>query len=59
MAKLIVEVREDDKVYVTGNLEDKNYCIAMLEEAIEAVKKWKKPILSTPSINELKKINGK
>ena len=56
--KLIIEVREDDNVYVTGPLHDKNLCNAMIEEAKDVVNKWKKPIISTPTINDLKKLNG-
>lgn len=39
-AKLIIEVREDGKVYATGPLHDKQLCIAMLEEAKEIIKRF-------------------
>lgn len=52
--RLVIEVREDDKVYVTGPLEKKDYCLAMLEEAKEAVMKWKKTSIVVPGIKDLK-----
>lgn len=58
-ARIIIEVRDDDKVYVTGPLDNKTLCQAMLEEAIDIVKKCgKKPVISIPTINDLKKLNG-
>lgn len=54
--RIIIEVREDDKVYVTGPLEKKDLCFSMLEEAKEAVKKWKKTIIHIPNIKQV--ING-
>jgi hypothetical protein len=58
--RIIIEVKEnDDQVHVTGPLNNKNLCIAMLEEAIDVVKKCgKKPIISIPTIKDLKKLNG-
>jgi hypothetical protein len=47
-ARLIIEVMEDDKVYVTGPLDNKKLCRAMLEEAIETVEKFKPGQLVLP-----------
>lgn len=52
--RIIIEVREDDKVYVTGPLEKKDLCIAMLEEAKVTVKNWKKSIIVMPDFKKLK-----
>lgn len=57
-AKIIIEVREDNKVYVTGPLHDKTLCTAMIEEAKDVIKNWKKTIITAPSIKDLKKLNG-
>lgn len=58
--RIVIEVKEnDDQVYVTGPLNNKNLCIAMLEEAIDVVKKCgNKPIISIPTIKDLKELNG-
>ncbi len=50
--KLIIEVREDDKVYVTGPLDNKTLCLAMIEEAKEVVNKKTKIFI--PNKEELK-----
>jgi hypothetical protein len=56
--RIVIEVREDDKVYVTGPLDNKQLCIAMLEEAKETVNNWKKTKIAMPTINNVfKKIN--
>lgn len=55
-AKLIIEVREDDKVYVTGNLENKMLCLAMIEEAKDIVNNWNKKQITVPTINDIKKL---
>lgn len=52
--RIIIEVRDDDKVYVTGPLEKKQLCLAMLEEAKETVKNWKKPIIVMPDFKKIK-----
>ena len=54
--KLIIEVREDDKVYVTGPLDNKTLCLAMLDEAKTTVQNWNKTSIAIPSINDLKKV---
>lgn len=56
MTKLIIEIREDGKVYATGPLHDKNLCIAMLEEAKNIVNSYQKKNIVMPNINEIKKI---
>lgn len=58
--RIIIEIRDDsDQVYVTGPLNNKSLCIAMLEEAIDVVKKCgNKPIISIPTKEEIKKLNG-
>jgi len=55
-AKLIIEVREDDKVYVTGPLDNKTLCVAMLEEAMQTIKEAKRPKLFIPTKEILKKL---
>lgn len=55
--KLTVELREDGKVYVSGPLDQKQLCLDMLIEAMQAVKNHKKHRIVTPSINDLKKLN--
>ena len=57
--KLIIEVRDDDKVYVTGPLDNKTLCLAMLEEAKETVQNWQRTQISIPTPTDLKKLNGK
>jgi hypothetical protein len=57
-AKIIIEVREDDKVYVTGPLDNKTLCLAMLEEAKATVINWKRTQISIPTPKDLKKLNG-
>jgi len=57
--KLIIEVRDDDKVYVTGPLDQKMYCLAMLEEAKSVVQNWNRTQISIPTPTDLKKLNGK
>jgi hypothetical protein len=54
--KLVIEVREDDKVYVTGPLHNKHICFAMLEEAKDIVKNAKKTKVFIPTIEDLKKL---
>lgn len=54
--KLIIELREDGKVYVTGPLHDKDLCIAMIEEAKSAVNSYEKKTIVMPSIRDLKLI---
>ena len=54
--KLIIEVREDGKVYATGPLHDKKLCIAMIEEAKNIVNSYEKKHVVMPSINDIKKI---
>ena len=54
--KLIIEVRDDDKVYVTGPLDNKTLCLAMIEEAKDTVNNWNKTYIAIPSINDLKKV---
>ena len=54
--KLTIEVREDDKVYVTGPLDNKDLCFAMLEEAKDIVKNAKKTKVFVPTINDIKKL---
>ncbi len=54
--KLTIEVREDDKVYVTGPLDNKTLCLAMLEEAKETVNNWKKTKISIPTPKDLRKL---
>jgi len=48
-ARLIIELRDDNKVYVTGPLDKKELCIAMIEEAKSAVNNWKKPTILMPT----------
>ncbi len=55
--KLIVELREDNKVYVTGPLHDKDLCNAMLDEAKEAVKNAKQTRIFIPTKEVLNKMN--
>ena len=55
-AKLIIEVREDDKVYVTGPLENKTLCLAMLEEAKDIVEKAQRKKIFIPTKEVLKKL---
>lgn len=52
-AKLVIELREDGKVYVTGPLEQKQLCLAMIEEAKETVSNWKKTFIAIPNIKEI------
>lgn len=54
-AKLIIEVREDDKVYVTGPLDKKQLCIAMIEEARLAIQNHKKTSIIMPNLTDIKK----
>jgi hypothetical protein len=54
--KLIIEVRDDDKVYVTGPLDNKTLCLAMLEEAKETVKNFQRTQIVIPSPKDL--LNG-
>lgn len=54
--KLIIELREDGKVYVTGPLEKKELCIAMIDEAKSAVNGWKKTTIVMPGIKDFKLI---
>ena len=57
--KLIIEVREDDKVYVTGPLDNKQLCFAMLEEAKATVQNFTRTQFIVPTPKDLKKvING-
>ncbi len=53
--KLTIEVREDDRVYVTGPLDNKDLCFAMLEEAKEVVKNAKKTKVFVPTIRDVLK----
>ena len=55
-AKLIIEVREDDKVYVTGPLDNKTLCLAMLEEAKDTVMNFNKTQITVPTPKDLKKL---
>jgi hypothetical protein len=55
-AKLIVELRDDGRVYVTGNLKETAICLAMLDEAKEAVKDYKKTKIFIPTKEILKKL---
>jgi hypothetical protein len=57
-ARLIIEVREDDKVYVTGPLHDKTLCLAMLEEAKDTVKNFQRTQITIPTPKDLRKLNG-
>lgn len=57
-AKVIIELREDGKVYVTGPLEQKELCLAMIDEAKSTVKDWKKPIIFFPSPKDIDILNG-
>lgn len=56
--KLTIEVREDDKVYVTGPLDNKTLCYAMLEEAKDTVKNFNQTQITIPTPKDLKKLNG-
>lgn len=55
--KLIIEVREDDKVYVTGPLDNKTYCLAMIDEAKSIVQNFQKTQITIPTPKDLKKIS--
>lgn len=55
--KLIIEVREDGKVYMTGPLHDKHLCNAMLDEAREIVKKFNPNKIIIP--NQVINVNEK
>ncbi len=55
--KLTIEVREDDKVYVTGPLDNKTLCLAMLEEAKDTVMNFNKTQITIPTPKDLKKLN--
>lgn len=52
--KLIVELREDGKVYVSGPLDKRDLCLAMLDEAKGAVKNWKKTHIVIPNVKTIK-----
>ena len=52
--KIVIELREDGKVYVTGPLHDKDLCTALIEEAKSVVNSWKKTSIVMPSIRDLK-----
>ena len=57
--KLIIEVRDDDKVYLTGPLDNKMLCQAMLEEAKDIIKNFNKTQITVPTPKDFKKIiNG-
>ena len=56
--KLTIEVREDDKVYVTGPLDNKTLCLAMLEEAKSTVMNFSKTQFVVPTPKDLNKINN-
>lgn len=49
-AKIVIELREDGKVYVTGPLDQKQLCICMVEEAKEVINNWKKTKIFLPKI---------
>jgi acetylornithine deacetylase/succinyl-diaminopimelate desuccinylase-like protein len=55
-AQIIIEVREDGKVYATGPLHDKGLCFAMLEEAKSIITNWKKTTIILPSTDDLKAV---
>lgn len=54
--KIVIELREDGKVYVTGPLHDKKLCIGMIEEAKNAVNSYEKKTIVMPGITDLKLI---
>lgn len=54
--KLTIEVRDDDKVYVTGPLDNKTLCLAMLEEAKSTVMNFSKTQITVPTPKDLKKL---
>ena len=56
--KLIIEVRDDDKVYVTGPLDNKTLCLAMLEEAKDTVLNWQRTQISIPTPKDIRNLNG-
>ena len=57
--KLTIEVREDDKVYVTGPLDNKTLCLAMLEEAKSIVQNFNRTQITVPTPKDIKKlVNG-
>lgn len=53
--KIIIELRADGKVYVTGMLHEKDICNAMLDEAKEVVKNYKRELIIKPTINGILK----
>jgi len=55
--KLIIEVRDDDKVYVTGPLDNKTLCLAMIEEAKSTVQNFNRTQITVPTPNDLKKLS--
>ena len=55
--KLIIELREDGKVYLTGPIESKDLCNALLDEAKEVVKNYKKITIAVPTKQEIKKLS--
>ena len=54
--KIVIELREDGKVYVTGPLHDKDLCTALIEEAKSVVNSYEKKTIVMPSIKDLKLI---
>jgi hypothetical protein len=54
--KIVIELREDGKVYVTGPLDKRELCIAMIEEAKNAVNSHEKRTIVMPTIRDLKLI---
>lgn len=59
-ATIVIELRGDGKVYVTGPLAEKQLCLAMIEEAKEVVNNYKRTFISIPNPKDIKNLaNGR
>lgn len=53
--KLVIELREDGRIYLTGPIEHKDLCLGILDEAKSIVKNHKKITIKIPTKEEIKK----
>ncbi len=54
---MIIEIREN-KVFVTGPLENKELCLTMLNSATAVVKGFIAPVIAEPNMVEVELINN-
>jgi hypothetical protein len=47
-ARIVIELRDDNKVYMTGPLHNKELILAMLEEAERIIKEYKPGLIVKP-----------